>query len=402
MSRAPDGVGGSTPDTPQAAPVARALNGRMRRRHRSPRPRAALVLAAGALLTCPAAAPAALQTFGSNLALPADQVQSFGADVAYWQTAFADPRLPTVPVDGQIREVRIKGYAHSDREDGATSGGGERMFHVQALTPEAGTVRARITSQAFDVPSRSVANSNTVTAYKPENFCVKAGEFIAFNNIGGFHPSTFPQGTPMQVFAKVPGATVDYFTADNGTNNGALFTPRRDHPQDKRGQLANTELLMQMTLATGDDRSYECGGPNTYRVADPVRLPSLLPDSTSGSGSGTAPRQLVTIPNGSVGIARSGRTTVGLRCQSGPSRCRGVVTLKARDRVRNRTVKLASRSYDLTAGRTASVQLRLTRAGFQAFKRNRRRMAGTVVTVTRPGGANFTQRRSVRVKRRGT
>lgn len=375
----------------------------MRPPHRSPRPRAATLCAIGALLTFPAAAPAALQTFGSDLALPADEVQAFGADVAYWQTSFADRRLPTVPVDGQIREVRIKGFAHSSREDGATSGGGERMFHVQALTPEGTTVQARITSQAFDVPSQAVADRNTVTAYRPENFCVKAGEFVAFNNIGGFHPTSFPQGTPMQVFAKAPRSVVDYFTADNGTNNGALFTPRPGHQEDRSGRLADTELLMQMTLATGDDRSYECGGPNTYRPADPPRVPrpSSVASPVPGSTPAAAPVQVATIPNGRVGVARSGRTTVALRCQSGPSRCRGVVTLTARDRRRRKTVRLASRSYDLTPGRTASVALRLTRAGFRAFKRNRRRMAGTVVTVTRSGGANYTQRRGVRVKRRG-
>ncbi|MDP9384238.1 MAG: hypothetical protein M3P50_03210 [Actinomycetota bacterium] len=372
----------------------------MRPPHRSPRPCGGALLAAAALLSFPAAAPAALQTFGSDLALPADESQAFGADVAYWQTSFADRRLPTVPVDGQIREIRLKGFAHSDREDGATSGGGERMFHVQALTREGGTVRARITSQAFDVASRSVADEATVTAYRPENFCVKAGELIAFNNIGGFHPQTFPQGTPMQIFAKVPGAVVDYFTADNGTNNGDLFTPRPGHPHDKRGRLAGTELLMQMTLATGDDRSYECGGPNTYRPADRVPTGSRSVSRPVSPPAAPTP-QAVTIPNGRIGVARSGTATVGLRCQSGPARCKGLVSVTGRDRRRGKTVKLASASYDLIAGRTASVRLRLTRSGFRAFKRNRRRMAGTVVTVTQPGGPAMTQRRAIKIKPRG-
>ncbi len=359
-----------------------------------------LLAAGGALLLTPAAAHADYQTFGSDLAKTADHVEAQGADTAYWQTAFSDGRGLTVPVQGQIKEVRLKGFAHSDRADGASDGsGGERMWHLQALTPEGGTVRARISSQAFDVPARSAAGPNTITTFRPENFCVNPGEHIAFNNIGGFHPSLFPQGTPMQVFAKSSGATVNRFTADNGTNNGMLFSPRAGHPHDSTGKLAGVELLMQLTLATGTDRSYECGGPNTYRPADPAPKPKPTPAPTpTPGGGGGAPTgvQKTTIPKSQrVNVSKKGVAGMALFCQPGQGACNGAVTIYAGPKA------IARKRFSIGQKSTGKLQVKLSKAGHKLFLKRKRVLPVTIVAVTGPGGAAYTDTYKVTMRKVG-
>lgn len=366
--------------------------GRLSTNHARPRrSAAATIVAAGLGLALPATANADYQTFGSDLSATADHVEKQGADTAYWQTAFSDGRVATVPVEGQIKEVRLKGFAHSDREDGAADGqGGERMWHLQALTPEGGTVRARISSQAFDVPARSAANQNTITTYRPENFCVKPGEHIAFNNIGGFHPTAFPQGTPMQVFASAPGASISRFTADNGTNNGMLFSPRAGHPHDSNGRIGGVELLMQMTIATGNDRSYECGGPNTYRPADPPRIPR------PPAPPRPAPIQKTTIPKFQrVNVSKAGVAGMALFCQPGAAACNGAVTIYAGSTV------IGTQPYAIGAKSTGKLQVRLTRAGHRLFLKRKRKLPVRIVAVTQPGGAAYTSNYRVTLRKVG-
>lgn len=360
-------------------------------RARARRSAAATVLIAGLGLAAPATGSAEYQTFGSDLRATANHVESQGADTAYWQTAFSDGRVVTVPVAGQIKEVRLKGFAHSDREDGASDGsGGERMWHLQALTPEGGTVRARISSQAFDVPSRSAAGPDTVTTYRPENFCVRPGEHIAFNNIGGFNPVAFPKGTPMQVFASAPGAAVSRFTADNGTKNDMLFAPRAGHPHDSGGRLGGVELLMQMTLATGDDRSYECGGPNTYRPADPPRVPK------PPKAPKPAPIQKTTIPRFQrVNVSKQGVAGMALFCQPGPAACNGTVTVYAGSKV------IATKGYAIGPKSTGKLQVKLTKGGHKLFLRRKRKLPVTIVAVTTPGGPVYTDTYRVTMRKIG-
>ncbi len=351
----------------------------------------ATILIAGLGLVAPATGNADYQTFGSDLRASANHVESQGADTAYWQTAFSDGRVATVPVAGQIKEIRLKGFAHSDREDGAADGrGGERMFHLQALTPEGGTVRARISSQAFDVPSRSTAGADTVTSYRPENFCVKPGEHIAFNNIGGFNQIAFPKGTPMQVFASAPGAAVSRFTADNGTNNGMLFAPRAGHPHDSTGRLGGVELLMQITLATGDDRSYECGGPNTYRPADPP------PQPRAPKPPKPAPIQKTTIPRFQrVNVSRAGVAGMALFCQAGAAACNGTVTFYAG------STAIAAKRYAVGAKSTGKLKVKLTKAGHKLFLKRKRKLPVAIVAVTDPGGPAYTDTYRVTMRKMG-
>jgi len=182
-----------------------------------------------ALLALPGAAQAEYQTFGSDLSQPATLVQEHQADTAFWPVTLPGGRDALVPAAGQVKEVKIKGLALR-REDSRPAGspGGETMFHVQAIN---GT-RFRITSQAFYMPT--TGDAQQVTTFTPENFCVQAGERIAFNTVGGYDAvgarpnadgsywsgSPYPMGTPLQIFARTAGARTDFYEQANGTDNG--------------------------------------------------------------------------------------------------------------------------------------------------------------------------------------
>ncbi|MDP9386287.1 MAG: hypothetical protein M3P50_13875 [Actinomycetota bacterium] len=216
--------------------------------------RAAALLAAGAFAALlPAPATAGYRDFGSDLSLPADRTEARHADTVYWQTRLHGGGGIRVPRNGQIVAVRIKGIARSSPRAGVP--GGETMFHIQALQPRRrGRVQVRLTSQAFFLPT--TGDRQQVTTYRPENLCVSRRQRIGFNTVGGWDgipngTGPYPNGTPLQIFGAAPRARVAEYTADNGTNNGAVSKGRR------RG---GRELLMRLTLATGRDRSYECGG----------------------------------------------------------------------------------------------------------------------------------------------
>ena len=377
----------------------------MRAPHALYRHGAAALLVSSVLLTFPAAGLAELQTFGSDLTAPATEVRAEQRDVAYWQTAFADKRSPSVPVDGQIKEVRLKGFAHSDRLPGALGGGGETGFHFQALTPGGGS--ARITSQFFDVPNRNAGNAATITTYRPENFCVKQGEEIALNSIGGWDGvanrdpkvgpvGPYPDGTPLQIFASVPSAKLTYFTADQGTNNGQVFSPRPGHPADERADVHGVELLMQMTLATGNDRSYECGGPNTYRPADPA------PQAKQGGGGAPPGVQKTTIPRSQrVNVSKKGVASMALFCQPGKGACTGTVTFYASAPGKKNLV-VGSKRYSIAQKSTGKLKVKLSAAGFKLFKKRNRVLPIRIEAVTDPGGADHTDRFGVTLRKVGS
>ena len=83
-----------------------------------------------------------------------------------------------------------------------------------------------------------------------------------FNTVGGWdgianRTGPYPDGTPLQIFSGVAGATVSEYMKANGTNNGAVIT-------SKTGPGTGHELLMRMTVGTGKDGTGLCkGGTST-------------------------------------------------------------------------------------------------------------------------------------------
>lgn len=247
-------------------------------------------LALGAAGALPAASQAAVTTFGSSLSVPAthDTAANLnysgtnailygsglvvhnnhdGADTALWNSSLATGS-PTAPAAGQITSVTLEGCAQQ------ASGGPSPLtqIHFQALTPQAsGGMLVDVTTQPFDIPVCGVggASGATQTAYAPTNFCVNAGDYVDFNDEGGFVPTFYPSGVPYQVLGAVPGSSANSYIAGDQTDNGDTLTPTDVSLSGGWAANAGEELMLQATLATGPDATPLCPG-GTFGQKAPV------------------------------------------------------------------------------------------------------------------------------------
>lgn len=225
---------------------------------------------AAALLLLPASAQAEKLTLGSDLTGAASLVQAQGADTAFWLEDVNSAPF-AIPEDGQILAIRVKGSAL--REKGAATDPAT-LVHFQTLDPaDAGGKRQiYLTSGTFNMP---VDDPAKVSEFAPENLCVRKGGSVAFNTIGGFRwggsldaplSNSYTSGTPWQIFARTNSST-NWYSKDEGTKNGMTLDPSAPGPTAAEG-IGGThrgqELLLQIVLATGDDRSEPCGGPRRH------------------------------------------------------------------------------------------------------------------------------------------
>src|SRR5205814_644070 len=173
------------------------------RHHRTVGLLAWTLLAVWASLAAPGSSRAAVMSFGNPLAVPATKdtahnlsysganiplpgsifhIPHDGADTALWNPA------QVAPASGQVVSIRLEGCANPP--SGAPSPLTE--IHFQDLAPQAGGgARVDVTTQAFNIPvcGQGGANGSTVTTFVPTNFCVSQGDFVDFNDEGGFVPS---------------------------------------------------------------------------------------------------------------------------------------------------------------------------------------------------------------------
>jgi len=240
-------------------------------------------------LTIPAGARAAVTTFGSSLNLPAtlntvDNVlpsNHAGADMALWNTAVAGTSA-AAPASGQIVSVKVKGCAQPVAGATTTS----TVIHFQDLVPgAAGSVSVNVTTQAFNLPICGAGvDGNTITTFAPTNFCVKQGDFVDFNDDGGFDPSFYPNGVRYMVLGSRTGSNTDSFIRHNGTDNGDTFAPGDTTSFDGFASNPNEELLLQATLATGADASPNCIG-GTAGSAAPGVIQTAPASAVTSSGA---------------------------------------------------------------------------------------------------------------------
>jgi hypothetical protein len=209
--------------------------------------RVSLKLAVAVLALCGlGAAPAAarITIFGSNLEADATISEAHPVDNAYWHTRLASGRKVRAPANGQILAVRVKGTVR--RKAGAPRPDNTVFF--QHLRPRAGgRVRVLQTSQPFEL--KVGGPPNQIQIFRPTNLCARKGDIIDLSNIGGF-TSSYPSGSPFQVFGAVPGSETARHTGRGGLNNGETFGPTR--------KRADTELLMQLWLGTGSHYGGAC------------------------------------------------------------------------------------------------------------------------------------------------
>jgi hypothetical protein len=317
----------------------------------------AVLLAGLIAILAPAKSEAAISTFGSPLSVPATlntaenltyqgtntyvppspeapngivHTYHYGADAALWNAgqAVGDPRVPR---SGQAVKVSLEGCTK------AAAGGPPPLtqIHFQDISPlPGGGAKVNLTSQPFDIPvcGQNEASGYTVTTYEPINLCVSAGDYVAFNEEGGFVQHTYQSGVPYQVLGAVRGSTADSFIRDKGTGNGAPFSSLDTTAMDGFASNRNEELMMRVTLGTGPDARYVCPGGERDRA--PVLAPIRVSPQTDG-----------------VNHARV--VSVALFCRVTP--CPGVATLSTN---RGRTT-YGSRSFNLAAHTTTHLPIRV-------------------------------------------
>ena len=196
-------------------------------------------------LVAPAVSSAALFNFGSNLSEKASVAFPHSSDTAFWSTALSGGARAKAPHAGQIYAVRVRGCA----ERGS---GGQlplTQVHFQVLVPGAGAkTTIAVTSGPENMPvCGGHVTSGTISTFHPVNMCVHAGNYVAFNDEGGFNPTGFPDGVSYEVLAPAPGASTASFTGT--TDNGSVLTS---------SPHAGDELLMQLVLATGKNAVGVC------------------------------------------------------------------------------------------------------------------------------------------------
>jgi hypothetical protein len=167
-------------------------------------------------------------------------------DTAFWLTGGKGGTPAPMPQAGLVRVIRLRGCA-SPAPNGQSP---LTQVHFQTLVPGPGnTVTVKLTSGPFNVPvCGSGASASTVTAFRPEDLCAGRGDYVDFNDEGGYGPG-FPNGVPYAVFGAAAGAATDSFTSGGATNNGDKLT----------GTVhAGVRLLMQVVLGTGHNAG-SCG-----------------------------------------------------------------------------------------------------------------------------------------------
>jgi hypothetical protein len=365
--------------------------------------------ALAALLAVPAAGDAATQSFGSPLSVPATldtaanlnyrgtdiptidpgppprpvvvHINHDGADTALWPKAIAG-RAPAAPASGQVLSVRLEGCAV------AAAGGPAPnvQIHFQTVAPQPdGSFRVVVTSQAFDVPvcgsplaDGSPASGSTVSSYAPTNLCVRAGEALAFNDEGGFDPNAYPSGVAFRVLGAVPGSSTYSFIRNNGTNNGAVFSPSDQTNHDGFADNAGSELMLQATLGTGSDATPLCpGGTSGVKAPAPQ------------AGQPGGPPALVIHPQ-TDGVNHARWVGLAVYCAKVGTPCTGAVTVLAAGTGAAKATILGRGQLGAPAQHTVHVRLRLTRSALALIRHHRRRLAATM-SVRMPDGSTFSQ-----------
>lgn len=300
-------------------------------------------------------------TLGSNLNAAATVVDAQGADTAFWLNS-VDGGMVTVPEAGQVISIRVKGSALKEKgaADPAT------MVHFQTLNaPDGrGARQIHLTSAPFDMP---IDNPNAISTFEPENLCVNPGGAVAFNTIGGFKwggsldapldDRYYHKGTPWQIFAASSLASTAWYSKDNGTKNGMTVTPDGGRgAAEGYGRIEEgRELLMQVVVATGDDRSESCGGPRRHADGSLVQTgpdASYMKVVTAGG----KPQQPY--------VTKNRKFSAGVYCggEANPT-CAGTATMLIGKRV------IATAPFSFPAMSTGKIAMRLGKKDFAKLNR---------------------------------
>jgi len=241
-------------------------------------------------------------------------------------------------------------------------------------------VKVDVTTQSFDIPvcGQNGADGSTITTFTPTNFCVSQGDFVDFNDEGGFVPTSsgappYPAGVPYMVIGAVGGSEMNSFIRNNGVGNGAVFSPGDTTFHDGFASNSGEELLLQATLATGPDATPLCPGGTAG-----------VPSGGPGGGSQPALPPMRVSPQ-TDGVNRSRVVSVAMYCRP-VTGCRGVATLTTTGRgaSNGRLGVFGSRAFNLRGNKTGHVTIRLAPSVISALRKHR---AGVPATFTASFGA---------------
>lgn len=324
-----------------------------------------VVLASALATFVPASASAALMTIGSPLSVPAtlNTTESlgypgtytpvppapdapngmfhtfhYGADTAIWNVGQANGN-PRTPATGQALRISLEGCAEQ------APGGPPPLseIHFQDLSPlVGGDVKVDLTSQGFNIPicGEGGASGSTVTTFDPINLCVSAGDYIGFNDEGGYVANVYRSGVPYEVLGSVAGSTVSSFIRGGGTGDGAILSSSYLSADEGFATSHGEELMMQATIGTGSDATHICAGGT-------AGLPPALPPV------GLKPQ--------TDGVNHERIVAVALYCRLKP-RCSGLATLQLSNTsgyASNGLGTVGRKSFSLAPDTTTHLPIRL-------------------------------------------
>jgi hypothetical protein len=338
----------------------------------------------------PATAPAAVITYGSPLAVSATlntaenlsyqgtytplpgyvfHTFHYGADTALWDVSQGGASL-SVPATGQALKISLEGCAQP------AAGGPAPLtqIHFQDLSPlPGGGARVNLTSQAFEIPVCGVheASGSTVTAYEPSGLCVSQGDYLGFNDDGGYVENVYRAGVPYQVLGAVDGSTMDSFIKGNGTGNGAIMSPSEVSANEGFATNQNEELLMQARIGTGADAAYVCGG----RKGAPPVLP------------------VIHVRPQTDGVNRSRVVKIAIYCRPAGG-CPGTAMLTNAGIGESASDVVGRATFDLRGDTTSLVSIRISRHLLRLIRKHHGAATTVVASVD---GHTFTQTIEIKI-----
>jgi hypothetical protein len=351
-----------------------------------------LLLAGLLALLAPAASPAAFTTFGSPLSVPATlnttdnlgyygtytpvppnpeapngmfHTNHWGADTALWNVAHASGQ-PSAPVTGQAVKVRLEGCAKA-------SGGTAPLtqIHFQDISPlPDGGAKVNISSQGFDIAVCGVngASGSTIATYEPTNLCVAQGDYVSFNDNGGYVANVYRSGVPYQVIGAVQGSRMNSFIRDNGTGNGSTMSAHDTSPNDGFASNPNEEVMLQVIEGTGPDATHICAGGSAGRPA--ALAPLKIRPQTDG-------------------VNHSRMISVAVYCRPAGG-CAGLATLG----LSSKTSGYGQTAFTLPGNKTSHVAIRVA-PRLMGMIRRKHGVSAVVTAVM--GGQTFSQRILIKI-----
>lgn len=332
-------------------------------------------------LALAAPAHAGILMYGSDLSQPANLEDHHPRDWAAWPTAVAAGGELTVPAQGEVAVVQLKGMLPKSPNDARYQGRyPDFEFHIVTLRPPDN----RLLQATGDLPVPRGGDPDQITTVplhdQGARMCVLPGDRVAIATSGGFGNHTtqfggFPddyyaEGYPVQMFSRVPSSSYSVFKQPPGDDTFQLGDPAPGAEQPGR------ELLMRVTIGTGADAGYSCR--------------SKEEQSTPSGNPPTSVKALVTTAAKSVVKVRRKAVRIGLSCPAGALPCNGALKLS------NRSAVYGTQAFALAPGTSARVAVRLGAAGRKVVRRLKRKRKLTVKATATTEAGSTSQRFYIR------